>query len=70
MSEEIYEKFEKYDWEEDAAFKVSSIPERTIPDEQNGVQKLLDMKNVPHQSTEAQTLIDKYKFFYFSKSLL
>ena len=27
----------------------------------------MDLKNIPRNSTEAQTLIDKYKFFYFSK---
>ena len=34
---------------------------------QAGVQKVLNLKSVPSTSTEAQSLIDKYKFFYFSK---
>ena len=31
------------------------------------VHKVLHLKNIPRNSTEAQTLIEKYKLFYFSK---
>jgi len=54
MSEKIYEKFDSYDWEGDQAFKT-------------GVQKVLDLKSISNTSPEAQPLIEKYKFFYFSK---
>jgi hypothetical protein len=36
-------------------------------DSQTGVQKVIDLKNVPLDSLEAKRLVEKYKYFYFSK---
>jgi hypothetical protein len=66
MDEGVYEKFDSYNWEGDQAFKVRLI--FVLPaDAQTGVQKVLGLKNIPDDSPEAGTLVEKYKLFYFSK---
>ena len=65
MTEELYEKFDKHRWEDDEAFKVYMLPNLT--ELQTGFQKVLEMKHLPSGSNDAQLLIEKYKYFYFSK---
>ena len=66
MAEELYEKFENHHWEDDEVFKVCIIL-IDITNLEAGVQKALDLKRIPKESSDAQSLIEKYKYFYFSK---
>ena len=74
MAEDIYEKFEKYNRDSDEIFKVCNpiyyttwINMYFVANTQIGLDKLLNLKNIPHESTEAEILVAKYKYFYFSK---
>ena len=71
MTEEIYEKFDAYNWDGDEAFKVSiSSYCVEFANIETGVKKVLDLKNIPSDSPEAEPLTTKYKLFYFSKYIL
>jgi hypothetical protein len=68
MTEEIYEKFDAYNWDGDETFKVFIIRfEIELTKFQSGVKKMLDLKHIPSDSSEAEPLTAKYRVFYFSK---